>query len=38
MHYVVSDPDPDFGDGTQETMVVNLTASKKAGGCVPRLP
>ena len=31
MQYVVSDPDPDVGDGTQGTMAVILTASETAG-------
>ena len=31
MQYVVSDPDPDVGDGTRGTMSVTLTASDTAG-------
>ena len=38
MQYVVSDPDPDVGDVTRETMGVTLNASNKWGGCGPRLP
>ena len=38
MQYVVSDPDTDDGDGTQETMSVTLTASGKGGVCGPRIP
>ena len=37
MQYVVSDPDPDVGNGTRETMSITLTASEKRGGCGPRL-
>ena len=31
MQYVVSDTDPDVGDGTQGTMDVTFTASDTAG-------
>ena len=37
MQYVVSDPDPDVGGGTQGTMGVPLTESKRWGGCGTRL-
>ena len=37
MQYVVSDPEPNVGDGTRGTMDVYLTASDKRGGCGPRL-
>ena len=33
MQYLLSDPDPDIGYGTRETMGVTFTASKKGGGC-----
>ena len=38
MQYVVSDTDPDVGDGTQGTMGVNLTASNKGEGCGTGIP
>ena len=31
LSYVVSDTDPDVGDGTRRTMAVTLTASDKVG-------
>ena len=37
MQYVLSDPEPDVWDGTQEIIGVNLTASEKWGGCGPSI-
>ena len=31
MRYVISDPDPDVGDSTRETMGITFTASWKGG-------
>ena len=38
MHYVVSYPEPDVGNGTQETMGVTLTSRVKRGVVDPGLP
>ena len=34
IQYVVSDPDPDVGDGTRGTLAVTLTA-RDISGCCP---
>ena len=38
MQYVVSDPDPDVGDGTRGTTAVTLTASDTVGFLALGLP
>ena len=38
MQYIVSDTNPNIGDGTRGNMGVTLNASNKGGGCGPRIP
>ena len=38
MQYVVSNPDPDVGDGTRGTMDVTLTESDTLGFLTPGFP